>query len=62
MLKVKQADYMKISKDFRGIIDGKRSCFAGCLIKGGGTVLIIEGKDFEIIPTPSKKKLQRKGS
>jgi len=60
MLQVKQADYEKISKDYRGLWQGKRSVFAGCIVKNGGTKLAVEGIDFEIIPTPEATKKSRK--
>jgi len=52
MLQIKQADYESISRDFRGVIDGTRGVFAGSFIKDGGTRILREGVDFEIIPTP----------
>jgi hypothetical protein len=57
---IKQADYEKISKDYRGIWEGKRTVFAGCLVKDGGTRLSVEGIDFEIIPTPKLIKRTRR--
>lgn len=58
MLQIKQADFEKISKDYRGVWEGKRSVFAGCIMKDGGTRLAVEGIDFEIIPTPRPYKRQ----
>jgi hypothetical protein len=52
MLKIKEADYRQISRDYRGILDGKRTVFAGCILPRGGTRMAVEGVDFEIIPTP----------
>jgi len=48
--KMTLAEYTKIHRDFRGVYDGKRSVFMGCIIKGGGSTLAIEGIHFEIIP------------
>ena len=59
MITIKQADFEKISKDYRGTWEGKRSVFAGCIMKDGGTRLAVEGKDFEIIPNPQPLKRQR---
>lgn len=56
MIKIKQSDFEKISKDYRGNWQGKRSVFAGCIMTGGGTKIAIEGVDFEIIPTPVENK------
>ena len=35
MVRIKQADYERISKDYRGIWNGKRTVFAGCISKDG---------------------------
>lgn len=50
MLQIKQADFEKISPDYRGTLDGKRSVFAGCIMKDGGMRFALEGIDFEVIP------------
>jgi hypothetical protein len=55
MKQIKQSDFDKISKDYRGQLDGKRTVFAGCIIDNGGTRLAIEGVDFEITPAPVKR-------
>lgn len=52
MVQIKQADYQKISTDYRGMWNGKRFVFAGCIMHGGGMRLAVEGIDFEIVPTP----------
>lgn len=59
MLVIKQSDFDKISKDYRGNLDNKRTVFAGCIINNGGTRFAIEGIDFEIIPTPISYKKRR---
>ena len=51
MLQIKQADFDKISPDYRGTWEGKRSVFAGCIMKDGGMKFALEGVDFEVIPT-----------
>jgi hypothetical protein len=62
MLTIKQADFDKISPDYRGTWNDKRSVFAGCIMKDGGTRLALEGVDFEVIPTPIPYKRQSRRS
>ena len=45
MVRIKQADYERISKDYRGIWNGKRTVFASCISKDGGTRFAVEGID-----------------
>lgn len=48
MIKITQEKWDRIPKDYKSL-SGERKVFAGCLVKGGGTSLITEGKHFEII-------------
>ena len=61
MVRIKQADYERISKDYRGIWNGKRTVFASCISKDGGTRFAVERIDFEVIPPPKTHKSARKG-
>jgi hypothetical protein len=56
MIKIKEADFNKISQDYRGTWEGKRSVFAGCIMNNGGTRYALEGIDFEIVPMPQPYK------
>ncbi len=49
MIKVTKEEWRGISKDYKGRIDGKRSCFGGCIKKNGGTSLLIEDEHFIIV-------------
>ena len=55
MIKIKEAEFKKISPDYTGTHDGKRSVFAGCIMPNMGTMIAVEGTDFEIVPTPKKR-------
>jgi len=60
MLQIRQAEYDKISNDYKGTWEGKRYVFAGCIMKNGGTRFAIEGVDFAIIPTMPKQVKRRR--
>lgn len=61
MIKVTQEKWDRIPKDYKGKwspgfgfgipeeLIGKRNVFAGSIVKGGGTALLTEGIDFEIV-------------
>lgn len=50
MKRISKKQYEAISKDYRGVWEGKRTVFAGCLgFSGLGTRLAVEGVDFEVI-------------
>jgi len=55
MIKIKETDFNKISPDYKGTHEGKRTVFAGCIMPNMGTNIAVEGTDFEIVPTPKKK-------
>jgi len=57
MIRITETKFNEISPDYRGkTATGKRTCFLGCIQKDGMTALAVEGRDFEIIPMPKKRR------
>jgi hypothetical protein len=59
MITITQDQWDKIHPDYKGWLDGARSCFAGCLPGGRGTDLWVEGVRFTITGRPKAPRRPR---